>query len=478
MIHGRAVIDLHNTKTHRDERIVHDNMLTNWIRDSAKPLSPWLTGLPTSLNYNSANLFGGLMMFEHALSNDADDYLFPAFDANKMIAHADNNVYGGSDLTRGSFNSGQSSAVDGTITRVWDFTQEQGNGNIASLGLCPAQLARIGSGHVYDIAQNSTECADFQTGAFAKRQMFTNYPYPATTYCSYFNRDDNRFYYASIVAGVLTVNSVNAPLWNINATVLTNAASSYLNFSNAADTKTHDISSIVGSVNEACCHCTNDGKMYIIATGSLSNGSSRTLVIYDAKTDTYTTQTLTNNTGATIRFASIDEYHAMSRAFVVSDGILYAVTSANTVAWIYLSDNTNCGITKNPTEDANLTIYYTNSSGCALDIWGGMVVCTAESGFFFTNADAKRYVIRKGKSRRLSLLRYQQSPYIDGHDIGQDLNNSVVLVSNYPNNTSAENSGHYLYAPALATKNNLESAVTKTADMTMRVTYTVTDAAE
>ena len=475
MIHGRAVIDLHNTKTHRDERIVHDNMLTNWIRDSAKPLSPWLTGLPTSLNYNSANLFGGLMMFEHALSNDADDYLFPAFDVNKMIAHADNNVYGGIDLTRGSFNSGQSSAVDGTITRVWDFTQEQGNGNIASLGLCPASFARIGSGHIYDIAQNATECADFYSGAFAKRQMFSNNPYPTDTYCSYFNKDDNRFYFASISAGVLTVNSCNAPLWNINATVQNNAASSYLNFSNAADTKTHDISSIVGSINAANAYCTNDGKMYIVPNGTLSDGSSRTIVIYDVKTDTYTTQTLTNNTGAAIRFAAISNYRQMSRGFVVSDGVLYAATVGSTLAWIDLSDNTNCGITKTPTEDANLTVYFSDNQGYSIDVWGDMVVCTVASGFFFTSAEAKRYVIRKGKSRRLSLFRYSQSQYIDGHDIGHDLNKSVVILSNYSNNSSAENTGHYLYAPALATKNNLESAVTKTADMTMRVTYTVTD---
>lgn len=473
MIHGRAVIDLHNTKTHRDERIVHDNMLTNWIRDSAKPLSPWLTGLPTSLNYNSANLFGGLMMFEHALSNDADDYLFPAFDANKMIAHADNNVYGGSDLTRGSFNSGQSSAVDGTITRVWDFTQEQGNGNIASLGLCPASFARIGSGHIYDIAQNATECADFGSGAFQKRQLLVNNPWNTKQYAVYFNNDDQRCYYAYLDNGILTVKSCCAPLWNIRATVLNNSAGSYLNFSNDEDTKTHDVSSIVGSVSVACGYWKNDGKLYICAGGNLASGSSRTFVIYDVKTNTYTTQTVTNNTGATLRMVTTS-YRIMSRELIVEDGILYAVTTGNNVAWIDLSDNTNCGITKEPTEAGNLTVY-TSSGSATFENFGGMIVCTVSDGFFFSSATAKRYVIRKGKSRRLSLLKYTQSDYVDGHDIGQDINKAFVIISNYANNSAAEHAGFYAFVPALATKNNLESAVTKTADMTMRVTYTVTD---
>ena len=45
-------------------------------------------------------------------------------------------------------------------------------------------------------------------------------------------------------------------------------------------------------------------------------------------------------------------------------------------------------------------------------------------------------------------------------------------------NSSSNYNDAWIELPCLTTKNNLESAVTKTADMTMRVTYTVTDQAE
>ena len=205
MLHGRAIIDLHNTRTHKDERIVHDNMLTNWIRDSIKPWTIHRLGRPAVETLGYDDIFGGLMMFQSALSNDADDYLFPSPHVNKMIAHGNNQTYSGTDLTRGSYNESQSSGDDGSITKVWDFTQEQGNGTIASLGLCSIRFAICGNG----------------TKGIPAKEARSTYPRIYVNRCGFTESDRSRGYrffdgvngttiYAKVISGVLTMVEVPA----------------------------------------------------------------------------------------------------------------------------------------------------------------------------------------------------------------------------------------------------------------------------
>jgi hypothetical protein len=99
---------------------------------------------PTTQEFTKEKLFRGVILFEDEVTNNADDYCFPA--ANKMIAHGDDQAYSGSDLTRGSFNTELSSSSKTEMVSVWDWTQERGNGTISALGLCNRWSGGIGSG--------------------------------------------------------------------------------------------------------------------------------------------------------------------------------------------------------------------------------------------------------------------------------------------------------------------------------------------
>ena len=76
MLHGKAVIELHNTRTHQSKRIVHHNMLTNWVRDYLKPASflQTMIGDPAAIHARSwggvspSIMLGGLLMFGSTLN--------------------------------------------------------------------------------------------------------------------------------------------------------------------------------------------------------------------------------------------------------------------------------------------------------------------------------------------------------------------------------------------------------------------------
>lgn len=468
MLHGRAVIDLHNTRTHRDERIVHDNALTNWIRDVCKPRSLHLLGRPNAENLNRDNIFRGLMMFPNALSNDPDDYLFPAPNVNPMTAHASGATYSGVDTTRGSFNDAQSSSVDGAITSVWDFTQEQGNGTIASLGLCPTEFAVAGNGSksgVTAILRN------------VKQQPFGSARSSIGGWNSggirYYDGENGTTIVARFQSGVMSLVEVPCTWTQIDPLLGGHGGATFYTPS-TVETETYDLTAYFTTTN-MYTFVSDDGKMYIFG-GSWNNGSTKTLVIFDLKTRTYTTQSVVNNTGVTLAGATDATGFNMLR-MAVDNGILYVPASNNRLAYINLSNNTDCGLVKTPDGLSDLTV-----SVRSIAKIGNMVIASP-SDDYFTQASNTRtaYVVYKGESWHWGWGTLNVSNYVSTNGViiaGQSISKVLFAVGGVSNNNMTSYNDIWTEVPCLTTKNNLDSAVTKTADMTMRVTYTVTDQAE
>ena len=465
MLHGRAIIDLHNNKTHLDERIVHDNMLTNWIRDSIKPWTIYRNGRPVveDLDYN--NIFGGLMMFDAALPNDADDYLFPSPHTHKMIAHANNQTYSGTDLTRGSYNQSQSSATDGAITKVWDFTQEQGNGNIASLGLCSIRFAICGNGTK---SVPATEARNIYQRIFTNRSSVTDVSHGMRFY----DGISGTTIVAQCVNGILSVIEVPAHWSKFNPTVGQHGTSPYFYVPANVSVETYDLSAI-STNNYVASHVSNSGVLYMLFGTSLANGASTTLVAFDLRARTYTTQSLTNNTGADIRIG-LNDYDNAHFA-IDDDGYLYIATTANKIAFINLADNTDCGIVKVPNGTADLQ-GANNYICCTISKFGKWIIAGSH-GYLFTDTGATMYIINKGVSwyggwSKIQLVGTVTASHLTA---GQSIAKHLFAYGGAAGDSSAQYGESLTEIPCLATINNLESAVTKTADMTMRVTYTVTD---
>lgn len=489
MLHGKAIIDLHNNRTHLDTHIEHDNMVTSWLEDITSQL--WMYDIYAPKKFQTLNaddVFGGIMLFEHPLGTDADDYWFPSPTTNRMVAHGNHESYAGADLTRGSFNAGQSSWGSGSITRVWDFTNEQGNGTIASLGLCSKRAGFIGSGQ-------PTMPESSAVGKFADRTY--------SQVIGGISNTDNRSYNACYVTegcfywmyltsnGTLKVIKCNAP-WNmyrptryyVAQNTVTSLGYNVLATSDNLSETTYDLSSALGTINCSVAFVSDSGKLYLISGGpsAWSNGTSRTLVIFDIVAGTYTTKTVTNNTGHQLHTYNNSNQTNIGQMAVKGD-YLYLLTQENPtkLAFINLTDNTDCGLVLAPDGVSDFTFprSYTSAPGgnSGLDVYGNMLIVHDSSPTSSLQWTDVVYVI----------VEPDHSLYLDAYALNANyynvnkvfscgkINNAYTFVYGHYNTSYNQNELNADVLPCLTTKNNLESAVTKTADMTMRVTYTVTE---
>lgn len=472
MLKGHAKIEFTNVKTGEKKVIEHDNMLTNYYRDLFTPRG--IAGrniVHTGIAWDKQQLFGGILLFENSLDSDADNYKFPH--NNKMVARGSNIAYSGVDTTIGSFNEAESSFDADSATLVWDWTQERGNGTISALGLTSFEGGLIGAGRDTEgdtadtsiLAPNThriSETADIGGG--------TQYPSPV-----YIDKTNNKMYAAIYTNNALTVREYQFVDNGIDLlTILTvNSPGTLLqDVSRYVETVVNMASYNLGSTPVSFCY---EGKLYLTAATTAWGSGSKTFVRYDFASGTIDTVSISNNTGESIYMTSFTT--ARTAVFVIYNEYLYGATTANHVAYIGLADNTDCGFVKDGNGDTITRSVSTNLYSIFAVVWGELFF-NASTIWANNKGDAnqkKMYVLdSKNVARRRNLAPFTMSAYdlfanVDGYD------DSVVAV--YANQGVGAPIRTYNLM-CLATKNNLDSAVTKTADMTMRVTYTIREVTE
>ena len=155
-IKGTTKIELTNVHTGQKEVVEHHNMITNVLSDMNKRMYG-VNGMDTFLymytkQFLGANdplwkaMFSGIILFEDALSDNADEYIFPA--GNKVTGCGDIERMKTADFTdpscsvMGNFNADESVLKDNMAKMVYDFPTSQGNGQISSIALCNKLLSR------------------------------------------------------------------------------------------------------------------------------------------------------------------------------------------------------------------------------------------------------------------------------------------------------------------------------------------------
>ena len=141
---GSAKIELVNADGTR-EVVEHGNMITDAVNDLLYSPRGEQSNILRMCN-NGDNfieqIFGGILLFKHRLSDDKSDYYIPSIDTT---GYANLSAYGGLDAERGGFNQIESGLQDdGSYNLVWDFSTSQANGVIQSIGLCPNLMGKIG----------------------------------------------------------------------------------------------------------------------------------------------------------------------------------------------------------------------------------------------------------------------------------------------------------------------------------------------
>lgn len=171
---GTATIELTDVHTGRKEVVKHDNLVTNAVADilSLNPLGFRFGNYSNSLksvsdttndNYDEMgasfkdamlpvcpNLIGGILLYEKPLEENPSKYYADA--NNPLVGYSSNDVNFGLDPMRGSMNLNESGILeDGKGYRfVFDFATSQANGTISSLGLTSARGGKAGYGSEYD----------------------------------------------------------------------------------------------------------------------------------------------------------------------------------------------------------------------------------------------------------------------------------------------------------------------------------------
>ena len=489
MLHGRVTIDLHNEKTHRDERVVRDNMITNWLHDYMFNQHPFAQP-QMCRGFSSNNWFNGLMMFDKPLNSDPDDYVFPIPSVARMTAHGTTETYLGTDLTRGSFNSGLSSNSNGVVTKVWDFTQEQGNGVIASVGLCRDWYAKVGSGVTYALEANTTaRQSGMIYGAYCSVGSGDSKPDHAFWPLFVDGPNSRLYHFTGGTTSAMTyevraalINEINPARYgwsSANSSGSSPGSLSYTSFP-LIETHTINLSSVLGSynVNSVLMYTGDPGYVWMLSGGesAWANGTTRTLVKFKWSDGTYTTQSITNNTGVSLQGTTYT--NSIANNFAVYNGYFYMknnATNSGKIGFIELADQTNAGTLKMPD---GVTDFTTSRYQHLFPRWGNwLMITTADMCPGSADNGINNFIVDGTNTYRIGYTYYGTSQY--GGSGG------ITLPSvTYKTVAAYQGFGYYncavglMEVPCLTTKTNLDAAVTKTADLTMRVTYVITDQAE
>lgn len=149
MLKGKAKIELTNIHTGEREVIEEENMFTKGLEYTLNALEQFPTAVNNTQNQAEANcmypiienLLGGVMLFSGKLEENEENIYPPTEkDGITMTGCANTSVNDVAEQKfRGSFNDNESGPnEDGGYTFVWDFATNQANGTIAALSLVPA----------------------------------------------------------------------------------------------------------------------------------------------------------------------------------------------------------------------------------------------------------------------------------------------------------------------------------------------------
>lgn len=144
---GQTIIELKDVKTGKIERHVDNNMMTNALSEILKTRGFIANNDGLDQNNLLKNLLGGIVLFDGALEESADT-LQPPSSVN-MVGNASMDIVSSDDVTEmGSYNSNESGwQADGSFVAVYDFNTSQANGTIACVCLTSDVGGYIGYGN-------------------------------------------------------------------------------------------------------------------------------------------------------------------------------------------------------------------------------------------------------------------------------------------------------------------------------------------
>lgn len=490
MLKGTTKIELKDVKTGKVETYKKSNMVTDAVGDLLG-MNPMGFKFQNGTMYDYyfpiiPNLIGGILLCQDPLIEDASKYWVP--NENPVVGYANNVVSPGTDPKRGSFNTLESGKTeDGKGYKfVFDFTTSQGNGQIAALGLTSKQGGQDGYGNLitntcgmYKILETTHTPSSSTTGWDYMRMMadIVAFDIPNNVAVCVYMTGPNAIGIKKIDMELAVFGLHTEPeqfecyRQYKEYSLLTTKFGSYIS-SNASDSSTYHFTFL------------NDEDGYIWGfehEGNTSGNSSGDAVInwIKIKIDdltfeegTWTLPIQTTNFGYNYYYRYGSSSTKRETHAIINNGVLYHIS--NNSAGIYaipLEDPENWSFISHP--DGKVTLvypYYYSNTYYYFATAFNKIYDTVYFGNGYIEGDKIIPIktnwatnIYPGDLRPYGLqftakpgLRVGPFLFCYGAHHSYGLRRQIFVLQNY-----------------LATINNLETPIVKTADKTMKITYTL-----
>ena len=445
MLTGKLQLDLlrNNVVVHREEK---KNTITPWYADAIKKGNMHLNMSPEKM-LPLKQWFNGCLLTDKA--NDPSISMI-AGDAN-VIAQASNNAYSGPNLRRGSFNTNESGNVTGGYRYVFEWNTSQGCGEI--LSCCLTRPALAATDFRADFSAPDAVCLEYLSPRTIRSSMIPGY-------ISIVDYAKERAYSVYYESETIKIKEYYINTWRYHLTGAFCDAISLIT--------THEIPQAIAnwSANYTSVSYTGD-YFYIFKT----TDNSGLLDEYKISSSTWTC-VKTSHTYSGVHLRS----HYSSSAYLQKDIILVV----GNYAWAYGYNNSKI-YKLNLTNDADIEEFNNPIASVSTDYrYNG-------PGLILPNGDWYKFSVHYAEDTA-AVYHHNDTFYrvaggvISGNDWGEGVpsihgNGFGTALTTAPSDDATNGQNWLLSAlfPYVSTVCNLDNAVTKTNDLTMKLTYTIAE---
>ena len=443
-----------NNKVKRDivKRVEKHNNITPWISDLLHQGNYCQIIDPSKMLPLSQFVNGCL------LTDKANDPTLSMIAGNSEItAQAGNDSYSGTYAKRGTYNSIESGLITNGIRNVWDWGTSYGNGPIASVCCTRSEFGKTELGTTAAIPDTDA-IASFILGGAGSYGWYESDDNTLGR-CQIIDYANERGYYVSYSSGTITIEVYRVPTLHLH---LTDARF------NAELIETHTISQTVDNWDCRSASISFTGSAIHILTWQRNTGNLKDYAISLSDLDTVT---VTSHTYSGITFN--DSYENWRTRGDVRKDILLII--GNYVWGLSGSKIAKCNLLGN--NDADVTVY-DNPLGTVSGNANGSFVYLPNGDWYKTNISSnppsspvETIYQHNGNFYRVYAPRWGGASDSGGYAMNVTGKGSVIASYRA---YAASSIQLCTFFPYVSTVNNLEEAVTKSADLTMKLTYEIT----
>ena len=161
MIKGKTTIELTDVNTGKVERFEDENILTNAIELYINLAAAWCSKNSSTAFGNqgkiipkfpiSDGIIGGIKLFQNTIEENANNYVMPNIGTNPAVGYASYDASDGSDTMRGSRNISETTELENGMQIVWDFATSEANGTISCVCLTSGTGGSAWHTNIYNI---------------------------------------------------------------------------------------------------------------------------------------------------------------------------------------------------------------------------------------------------------------------------------------------------------------------------------------